>query len=132
MGIHTSPDSLTTDLNATIANAVNARIEAQVLAALADSDVMGRMVTAALQKKVNTGAYRNNETTYLQSLIGKAIEEKTVEVVAAELDTIRPLIETEVRKALRKSVGVLADSLVEGFVQAAAGSYPSISVTYKR
>lgn len=132
MGDLKMTDSLTTDLNATIANAVNARIEAQVLAALADSDVMGRMVTAALQKKVNTGAYRNNETTYLQSLIGKAIEEKTVEVVAAELDTIRPLIETEVRKALRKSVGVLADSLVEGFVQAAAGSYPSISVTYKR
>ena len=132
MGDLKMTDSLTTDLNATIANAVNARIEGQVLAALADSDVMGRMVTAALQKKVNTGAYRNNETTYLQSLIGKAIEEKTVEVVAAELDTIRPLIETEVRKALRKSVGVLADSLVEGFVQAAAGSYPSISVTYKR
>ena len=132
MGDLKMTDSLTTDLNATIAHAVNARIEGQVLAALADSEVMGRMVTAALQKKVNTGAYRNNETTYLQSLIGKAIEEKTVEVVAAELDTIRPLIETEVRKALRKSVGVLADSLVEGFVQAAAGSYPSISVTYKR
>lgn len=125
-------DNLGADLNATIANAVNARIEAQVLAALADSDVMGRMVTAALQKKVNTGAYRNNETTYLQSLIGKAIEEKTAEVVAADLETIRPLIETQVRAALRKSVGVLADSLVEGFVQAAAGSYPSISVTYKR
>lgn len=125
-------DNLGADLNATIAHAVNARIEAQVLAALADSDVMGRMVTAALQKKVNTGAYRNNETTYLQSLIGKAIEEKTAEVVAADLETIRPLIETQVRAALRKSVGVLADSLVEGFVQAAAGSYPSISVTYKR
>jgi len=132
MGDLKMTDSLTTDLNATIANAVNARIEAQVLAALADSDVMGRMVTAALQKKVNTGAYRNNETTYLQSLIGKAIEEKTAEVVAADLETIRPLIETQVRAALRKSVGVLADSLVEGFVQAAAGSYPSISVTYKR
>lgn len=125
-------DNLGADLNATIAHAVNARIEAQVLAALADSEVMGRMVTAALQKKVNTGAYRNNETTYLQSLIGKAIEEKTAEVVAADLETIRPLIETQVRAALRKSVGVLADSLVEGFVQAAAGSYPSISVTYKR
>lgn len=132
MGDLKMTDSLTTDLNATIANAVNARIEAQVLAALTDSDVMGRMVTAALQKKVNTGAYRNNETTYLQSLIGKAIEEKTAEVVAADLETIRPLIETQVRAALRKSVGVLADSLVEGFVQAAAGSYPSISVTYKR
>ena len=132
MGDLKMTDSLTTDLNATIANAVNARIEGQVLAALADSDVMGRMVTAALQKKVNTGAYRNNETTYLQSLIGKAIEEKTAEVVAADLETIRPLIETQVRAALRKSVGVLADSLVEGFVQAAAGSYPSISVTYKR
>lgn len=132
MGDLKMTDSLTTDLNATIANAVNARIEAQVLAALADSDVMGRMVTAALQKKVNTGAYRNNETTYLQSLIGKAIEEKTAEVVAADLETLRPLIETQVRAALRKSVGVLADSLVEGFVQAAAGSYPSISVTYKR
>lgn len=125
-------DNLGADLNATIAHAVNARIEAQVLAALADSDVMGRMVTAALQKKVTTGAYRNDGTTYLQSLIGKAIEEKTAEVVAADLETIRPLIETQVRAALRKSVGVLADSLVEGFVQAAAGSYPSISVTYKR
>ena len=41
-------DNLGADLNATIAHAVNARIEAQVLAALADSDVMGRMVTAAL------------------------------------------------------------------------------------
>ena len=41
------------------------------------------------------------------------------------------MIRKEVRAALKKSIGVISDSLVDGFVAATSGRYPSIEVKFR-
>lgn len=122
----------TADLNATITSAVNARVEAQVLAALTDSEVFAAMVTAALQQpiEVRGGLYDKTKTTYLAHVLQQTIQARTKEVVTEAIEEHADKIREEVRKALRKSIGVIADSLVDGFVADSSGRYPSIKVTF--
>lgn len=122
--------SLDKDLNETITAAVNARVEAAVAAAMLSDESFTKFVTAALQQPVKTDSYSRETKSYLNHLLEKTIEAKTKEVVAEEIAGAAEQIRDEVRKALRKSIGVISDQLVEGFVENSTGRYPSIKVEF--
>jgi len=124
-------DSLGTDLNKVIAAGVEAKIEAAVAGALLSEDTFAKFVVAALQQPIEVGSsYNKTKTTFLRHTLNSTIEKRTKEVVAEEIIAAEDQIRAEVRKALKKSIGVLADSLVDGFVAQAHGSYPSIKVSF--
>ena len=126
--------SATNDINDVIASAVNARIETQVLAALSDSDVFKEFIIAALQQPVETRdpwGSRQKKTTYLQDVLQKVISERTKQAVVEAVDEHADAIKDEVAKALRKSTGAIAASLVDGFLKSASGQYPRIEVNFK-
>ena len=119
------------DINGIIASAVNVRVETAVLEALSSDDTMRVFVAAALNQKVSTSGYSRDETTLLNKLLKNTIEEQTKAVVAAEVAAHADVIRKEVRAALKKSIGVISDSLVDGFVAATSGRYPSIEVKFR-
>lgn len=121
--------NIESDLNQTIASAVNARIEAQVLEALTSNDLVREHVANALNTQVEDGRY-GPKIPFVTKIVRDAIQERTKEVVSEEIAATADVIKAEVRTALSKSVGVIADSLVDGFVDRAAGQYPSIEVRF--
>ena len=123
-------NSMESDLGKIVEHGVSARIEAEVLAALSGSDLMARFVTAALNEKVEGRNYGDKETL-LNKLLRKSIQEQTKEVVSEEIARLEPVIREHVREALAKSIDVITDSLVSGFVASANGRYPSIEVNFR-
>ena len=108
--------NLTEDINATIATAVNARIEAAVMESLSGDDVLARFVTAALTQQVKQGDFYSREKpkTFLAHTVQKAIQDATVAALEALVEEERPRIEEECRKALRRNLPAVADRLVDG------------------
>lgn len=103
------------DLNATIAAAVNARIEAAVMEALSGDEVMGRFITAALTEKVETDRYsRAPAKTFLVHTVHQAIQAATRQAVERLMEEEHDRIETEIKKAIRRNLPALADRLVSG------------------
>ena len=121
----------TEDINEVIKNAVTARVEAAVLEAMSGDDTVRTFVQAALNKKVSTTGYGGDQKSLLTHLLQQSIEEHTKAIVAEEVAANSGAIREEVRKALRKSIGVITDSLVDGFVANASGRYPSIKVEFR-
>ena len=115
--------NIETDLNATIASAVNARIEAEVMAALSGDEIIGRFVTAALQQKVGEERYGRKQRTFLAAAHHNAIQAATKAAVARLVEEERPLIEDEIRKALRRNVKTMADSIVGNLAAQASNAY---------
>jgi uncharacterized protein (DUF885 family) len=111
------------DLNATIASAVNARIEAEVMAALSGDEVIARFVTAALQQKVGDQRYGKQQRTFLAAALETAIKDATKAAVGRLIEEERPLIEDEIRKALRRNVKTMADSIVGNLADKASSAY---------
>lgn len=119
------------DLNATIASAVQARVEAQVAEAMLRDDTFTTFVSAALQQPITVkDGYKDRKTTFLRHTLEGAIESRTKALVSEVIAEQDEQIKNEVRKALRKSIGVISDSLVDGFVANAASRYPSIKVEF--
>jgi hypothetical protein len=107
--------TLDVDLNATIGAAVNAKIEAAVMQALAGDEVMGAFVAAALNQKVETDRYdRKKDSTFLAHVVKEAIQKATKAAVESFVAAEREAIELEVRKALRSSLPKIASDLVGG------------------
>ena len=123
-------DMLGNDLNELVKGAVQARVEAATLEAFASDGAMQAMVIAALNTQVSTSGYDRDKKTLLTHLLRTTIEELTKKVVAEEIGKHEDQIRAEVRKALEQSIGVIADSLVDGFVANAAGRYASIKVEF--
>lgn len=111
------------DLNSTIASAVNARIEAEVVAALSGDEVIGRYVAGALRQPVGRQEYGRKQLTYLETVVREAIQGATKAAVKRVIDEEQEKIEEEVRKALRRGLNTIAETIVEGLVQKAAGTY---------
>lgn len=122
------PMSQNEDINQIIASAVNARVEAAVVEALASDGAIRAYVTAALNQPASDRYDRGK--TFLRRLLERTIEQQTQAVVAEEIKTAEDAIRKEVRAALKKSIGVITDSLVDGFVANASGRYPSIKVAF--
>lgn len=113
------------DLNAVITSAVNARIEAEVTAALSGDAVIGQFVAKALQARieVDRGNYRKEPMPYLTHVLEKAIQEATKAAVTRLLAEEVVAIEDAVRKALRRDLARIASTLTKSLSDAAARTY---------
>ena len=114
------------DLNTTIASAVNARIEAEVFAALAGDETIGRYVTAALRRPVEVPArtgYGKDKVPFLSHVLESSFRDATKAAVARVLEEEQPKIEEEVRKALRRNVASIATELASSLTAAAQNTY---------
>lgn len=121
-----STTELGTDLNATIASAVQARIEASVAEALAGGELIGQMVRAALNQTVevpNSTGYGKERVPFLRSVLYKTIQQATINAVQEQLVAEQPLIEAEVRKALKRDAADIATSLVGNLAERAQTAY---------
>lgn len=114
------------ELDQTIAHAVNARVEAEVLKALSGDEVIGRLVVNALQQEVEVskqGGYGKVKVPFLKATIDKAIREAAKTAIAAVIEEEIVVIEEEVRKAVRRDARAIAEKFVEGMVDATSKGY---------
>lgn len=123
--------NLNEDINSTITSAVNSRVEAAVLEAINSGDTMKNFVHAALNTKVSKSGYSREEKPLITHLVQTTVQEQAKQVVAEEIKKAEAQIREEVRKALQESIGIISDSLVDGFVSNAQGRYPSIEVNFR-
>lgn len=124
------------DLNQVIANAVTARIEAQVAAALSGDEVIGKYVAAALNQPMEVndpGTYRTRKTTFLRETIDTALRDAAKNAVRQAIAEEREAIERAVRTELRDRVDALAVQLVGSAVAAVENPYGvRVELTYPR
>lgn len=111
-----SDANISGDLNQVISSAVQARIEAEVAAALSGSEVMGQYVAAALSQQIEIkdprDSYRTIKTTFLRNAIDKAIQKATAAALTTVVEQEMPAIEQAVTTELRKNVKGIATQLV--------------------
>lgn len=126
------PTPGTDDLNTVITAAVQARIEAQVAAALAESDTFTMFVTSALQQEITVREnYRDRKTTFLAEQVREAVREATKRALQTALDDEVPKLEALVKKALKANVDQIAVGLVGNLVDKAKGPYGiTVQVNY--
>ena len=116
----------TQDLNQVIASAVQARIETEVFAALASSEVIAQFVTSALRQPITVrdpDTYRDRQTTFLTETVAKAIQAATEAAVRKVVAEEAPAIEAEVTKEMRKNVRTMAAQLVGSVTEAVKSPY---------
>jgi hypothetical protein len=120
------------DINTVIASAVQARIEAQVAAALADSDSFTMFVTGALQQEITVREnFRDRKTTFLAEQVREAVREATKLALKKALDDEVPKLEALVKKALKANVDQIATGLVGNLVDRAGSPYGiTVQVNY--
>jgi F0F1-type ATP synthase delta subunit len=121
-----SATPIDTDLNKVIVSAVNARVEAEMMKALSGDETMGKFVVSALRQNVeikDPHTYRTTVEPFLTNVLRKAIQEATVAAVQRLIAEELPSIEDEVRKALRRDVKRIAETLTQSLADAAAKSY---------
>lgn len=112
------------DINQVIASAVQARIESEVAAALAGSDLMNQYVAAALHQKITVRkGYRDEQTTYLREAIDGAIRAATKAAVAKVVAEEQPAIEKAVVEEMRRDIKGISKTLVGKLAEASAAPY---------
>ena len=113
------------DINQIIASAVNARVEAQVLAALSGDEVIGKLVTAALTEQVSAtnDRYDSKKVPYLTKIVRDAIKEATAAALRRLIEEEMPVIEEEIRKALRRDIKGIAGQLAGQLTKEATRAY---------
>lgn len=113
------------DLNATITEAVQARVSAAVMEALSGDEVIGKFVTAALMEPQPKDAYDRSRKgpTFLDKTLKTAFQKMTEAAVRDVLEEQSEYVRDEVRKAIRRRADGLADSIVSQLDKAVAGSY---------
>lgn len=113
------------DLNQVIASAVQARIEAEVAAALSGDEVIGKYVAAALNQPIEVGrnSWDRRKTTFLRNVIDEALRAATKNAVQQAIAEEREAIERAVRTELRDRVDALAVQLVGSAVESVENPY---------
>lgn len=114
------------DLDATIAHAVNARVEAEVMKALSGDEVIGQYVSAALQSEVEVNkrsGYGKERRPFLSVTIDNAVRNACKDAIAKVIVEEVGVIEDEVRKAVRRDAAKIAEKFAEGLVDASASGY---------
>lgn len=121
------PNPVEGDLNATITAAVNARVEAAVLAAFSGDGTLGRYVTAALQRPVEVPdpdrSYGKRKVPFAHHLIEQAIRDAAKAAVQKVLTEDAALIEDEVRKHIKRAAPDIAARMVGAVSDVAAKGY---------
>ena len=106
--------------------AVTARIEAEVAKALSGDAFLAQYVAAALSQQVEVKdqrSYNTKRVPYLTHVLEEAIKEATKDAVVRLIAEELPTIEAEVRKALRRQVTGIAESLARSLNTAAKTAY---------
>ena len=114
------------DLNTIIVSAVNARVESAVAAALAGDEVMGRYITAALQRQVevpSANGYGKDRVPFMSHIVESAVRDATKAAVSKFISEQHEVFETEVRKHLRKAAPEFAQKMVGQLVETASQNY---------
>lgn len=123
------------DLNEIITRGISAKIDSAVAQALAGDEGFTHLVTAALQQPVEvpdgSGGYGKKRVPFLNHVLQQSVRERTKKVVAETIQELEPEIRKHVKEAVKESVGVIAESLVDGFLADAAGRHPSIKVEFQ-
>jgi predicted nucleotide-binding protein (sugar kinase/HSP70/actin superfamily) len=117
--------NLPIDINATIAHAINARLEAEMLAALSGDETIAAFITAALQEPVkkDNDSYRHETEPYLHHVLRLALQEAAKSTVARFIEEEVVSIEDQVRKALRRNINQIAETLTKSLVDVAGKPY---------
>lgn len=127
-----STTNIETDLNATIAAAINAKVEAGVFAALAGDEVLGKYVAAALNEPIeiprNGSSYDKIKTTYLRHTINQALKKAVHDAVAKFIEGEQAVIEAEVAKALRKQASEIGRQFAEHLASQTIGRAYGVNV----
>lgn len=118
-------NNLPMDINATIANAINARLEAELLAALSGDETIAAFITAALQEPVHkeNDGYSREKEPYIHHVLRLALQEAAKSVVARFIEEEVASIEDQVRKTLRRHVNQIAETLTKNLVEVAGKPY---------
>lgn len=114
------------DLNQIITSAVNARVEAAVAQALAGDEVIGRLVTAALQQQIevpSSSGYGKDRVVFMTHVVRTAVREATKSAVQKFLAEETETIEAEVRKHLRRAAPEIAANMVGKLTEVASKGY---------
>lgn len=123
----TEPDSpLSLDLNRTITSAVQARVEAEVLAALSGDATLAAMVAAALNQAVEVKDQRTYRTTtvpFLHKVLSDTLQAAAKAAVQKLVVEEADALEAEVRKVLRKDMAGIAKALTQSLTDAAGRGY---------
>ena len=122
--------NLEQDLNTTITSAINARIEAEVTAALSGDAVIGQFVAAALAQEVGETGYGRDrkKITFMHRTVAKTIQEVTASLVLEVIEAERETIEREIRKSLRSYIPNMAAGMVDSLAHQAKHASYRISV----
>jgi hypothetical protein len=126
---------LGTELDKAIAHAVTARVEAEVVKALSGDQVIGKYVAAALAQPIEVSSrnsYSKEKVPFLKTILDSAIRQATQDAVRALIAEELPMIQDEVRKALKRSAGTIAETLANSLASAAEKAYGvSVDLTLK-
>lgn len=120
-----SDDKVALGLDETIAAAVKTRVETEVVRALSGDEVIGRYVAAALAQPVESkgSSYRTVTEPFMSHILRKAIQEAAKAAAQALILEEMPAIQEEIRKALRRRAGQLAEALATSLVERSKQSY---------
>lgn len=115
-----------TDLNAAIAAAVNAKVEAALLTAFTNDAVLGAYITQALQQQVEVPSgrgYGKDRVTFVHHLLSTAIRQATTNAVKRIIDEQAPQLEEAIAKALRAEHKTIAHQIVGRMTEYAGNTY---------
>lgn len=113
-----------TSIDATIAAAIQARVEASVIQALSGDQVLGQYVAAALNQPLTLERnYKKIETTFLKHTINLALQGAIKAAINAFLVDEVELINDEIRKALRRNVTNIAEQMTHALATRAGTTY---------
>lgn len=121
---------LTTNLNDTIVSAVKAQISASVLEALSGDQAFARMIETALSRPVKVPkkqGYGDDMIPYVNHVLEETVRSATHDAVKQLVTEMEPQLRDAVKKALRRNLDPIADSMV-GKVSEAVGRTYGIKV----
>lgn len=117
---------LGSDIDATITNAVNARVEAAVAQALSADDFMGKYVTAALRQTVevpSANGYGKDKVTLLHKVVSQSVAAAVEAAIKRHIQDDTDALERVVVDELRKQRALIARRLVDSLTDAADKAY---------
>lgn len=111
------------DLNDTIIAAVNAKVSAEVFAALNTDDVIAGFITQAMMEPIKEDRYSSKTEPYLSIIIRKAIQEATKTAINEWMEDNQGVLKSKVREALSTQVEEMAGALVQGAIESTSARY---------
>ena len=111
------------DLNDTIIAAVNAKVTAEVFAALNTDEVMAGFITQAMMQPVKVEQYGSKTEPYLTVVIRKAIQEATKAAINEWMADNEGVLKARVRETLSTQVEEMAGALVQGAIENTSARY---------